>query len=155
MVSEEDLVLEFEVPIEPCFTNAMYMGVLCKTEKRKSGYWATTARTPQLKRYQSAMKDYLPTCIPEDKVKKFKYAFDTGVYDIEVVSTHYIYYKRFYDMDASNLIKAHEDCVSKFLGIDDSFTSKYTSEKVPTEVDNGWLVKTRMVLVKRHPICIR
>ena len=139
--------IEFEVDLEPCFSNEMYRAV-----KSKAKGWAVTAKTNKLIKYQRAMRELLPQAINPDEAAAFKYAFDTGIYDIQVESIHYIHYKRFYDMDASNLIKAHEDCVAKFLGIDDKYTSKYIVEKVPTEVDIGWKVHTKMTLVKKNPI---
>ena len=154
-MDEANLVLEFVSYIEVCFSNQMYRAVSAKSSKRKSGYWAVEARTDRLKNYQKSMEDELPKIIDADKLKKFKYAYDTGVYDIQVESVHKVYYKRFYDFDASNLIKAHEDCVAKYIGIDDSRTSKYICEKVPTEVDNGWEVHTTMKLVPRNPLCVR
>lgn len=146
------LVLDFEVPIEPCFSNHMYRAVSAKSSKRKSGYWAIMARTDGLKSYQYQMSEALKEILPPEKIKNFVLAFSTGAFDVKVESKHYMYYKRFYEMDASNLIKAHEDCIAKHLGIDDSCTVRYEVEKIPTIADNGWLVKTHMELVPRSPL---
>ena len=150
-MNQEDLVLEFEVPIEPCLSNQMYRAVSAKSTKRKSGYWAVLARTDTLKAYQYAMKEALNEILPPEKIEPFVKLFRTGAFDIKVESKHYFYYKRYYDLDVSNLIKAHEDCIVKHLGIDDSNTVRYEVEKVPV-LTNDWLVKTRMELVKRNAL---
>lgn len=151
-MNEKDLVLEFESSIKPTLSNHMYRAVSAKSSKRKSGYWAVLARTDGLKWYQGVMAEELKTTLPPEKVERFKYLFDTGVYDIEVSTTHYVYYKDYYEFDASNLIKAHEDCVAKHLGIDDSKTCSYFVKKVPTEFKDVWKAVTVMKLVPKHPL---
>lgn len=143
-------ILEFEVPYEPVFTNKMYRAVSAKSSKRNSGYWAVMARTDALKNYQYLMKTELPKLIPEDKLKLFVDTYNTGKYDIQVESVHYFNYKRFYEVDVSNLIKSYEDCIVKFIGIDDSRTTRYIVEKIPTD-RNDWIIKTTMKLVIKHP----
>ena len=149
MVSEEELVIEFEVPVEPTLANDMYKAV-----KSKRNGWAVMAKSNGFIKYQKHMESVLPEILPEEKIARFRYLFSTGVYDIKVESIHYVPYERFYNFDASNLIKAYEDCIARHLKIDDSFTSRYEVEKIPT-VSQGWLIKTRMQLVPRNPLTIK
>lgn len=149
-MNDLNLSIEFDINgIEPVLANRMYFAVPKK--KRDGKYWATIASSWYLKNYQKIMKEVLKDALPDEVTKDFRYYFSTGVYDIEVVTTHYVPKKKFYESDVSNMIKSYEDCIATHLGIDDSRTRKYTVEKVPILSDE-WKIHTTMILVEKNPI---
>lgn len=141
----KEYILDFEIFEKPVFTNHMYRAV-----KSKANGWAVLGKTNDLIKYQRRMrKEILPEVLPDDKIKEFISEFSKNLYDIEVETVYEVPQNSMYEFDASNLIKAYEDCIARHLGIDDCYTTKYTIEKRPSE-NNQWYAHTIMKLVPRR-----
>lgn len=137
--------LEFTVEGEPILTNNMY-----KAYKSKARGWAVLGKSNDLIKYQRKMRnEVLPQVLPESVIRDFIDEFNKGLYDIEVISIHYVPSNDFYKFDVSNLIKAYEDCIARHLGIDDVYTSEYTVKKVRSN-ESIWKIHTIMKLVEKE-----
>lgn len=131
--------IEFKITgIEPISTNDMYFAVPMKSKKNPNRMWATTARTPALKNYQSLMKDKLSE-IQTNNSKLIDYMTEQVGSKYYKINSKYIIRtsdKKFYlTQDSSNCIKALEDCIVRYVfnkKIDDNIVNRLVVEKIYT-----------------------
>lgn len=119
--------IEFEVVGAPRIvpTNAMYFAVPMKSKKNPSKMWATMARSPRLKEFQSSMKNFYKELLQND-------ASLSSTIDLlvnQVNSGHYGIYSVYkfcnINEDVSNCVKALEDTI-----ISDLFNHRIDDKQV-------------------------
>lgn len=138
--------------VKPVQTNDMYFSVP-KKRKDGKGTWFVPCRTPALKEFQKIMELALTESVSLADKQKFIDTYNEiislGRYPhIEVVTlvglaTH----KEYSSMDSSNMIKAYEDCITKFIGIDDSETYSYKIMKTLNTDTQNYSFETIMTIV--------
>lgn len=144
-----EIKLEITSHLKPVQTNRMYWAAINRSGPKVFAY---LTKTEPLKKYQKDMAIELKETVDPEVLDKFKNEFNKGLYTVKVNTFCYFYRNEYFSLDVSNLIKAYEDCISEFVQIDDSATSSYCIEKIPTDIKKEWTIHTVMELVKRDPL---
>lgn len=121
--------------IHPVSTNDMYFHMPKKT---KSGRMTTYAiRTPELKKFQSDMAEYLPKVYPKEVVDEFnKYVIKNGSHGLQYTIVIFMPKENYWKSDTTNYIKALEDTLVSYSGIDDSAHMIITQAKGLSPTDS-------------------
>lgn len=118
-------------PVRKC-KDGRYRSYVCKSES--------------LKKFQEFYKEELPKLLPEDEVKSLKsFIEEDGTYGIELVLEYGIPTSQIREHDASNFVKAMEDCIVSYTGIDDCHHIRVVVEK--ESFDNfteDWMLKVTL-----------
>lgn len=122
------------IGIKPVSTNDMYFAtpMKSKTKTYKNGeprLITRKVRTPELKKYQESMSTELSIKVKQEDVDKLKELTKSGHIGLSLSLSIGMPLENYEDSDASNYIKALEDCISNRLGIDDSNNPRITVDK--------------------------
>lgn len=128
--------------------NDMYIHPVrkCKNGKYRSYF----AKSPYLKEVQEYFAEVLPECIPESEVVKIKKVLENRDKELSLEFIIGIPEKEFYEHDATNFVKAPEDCISKYLGIDDSRNVEVMVGKWKVTNSEDWSLTTTINTVAVH-----
>lgn len=132
------MVIEFEIDNPKLIsTNEMYMHPVRKT--KRGSYTSYVCKSPYLKEVQEFYKEVLSEKISDEAVMKLKSEVDSGNGNIGIVLTIHAGFPRkdLYEYDASNFIKALEDCIVNRTKIDDSKNLRVSISKDLFESENG------------------
>lgn len=138
----EKLSLTFEIDSPKIIsTNEAYMHPVRKCKDGR--YRSYVCKSPDLKEFQDFYNDKLKVLIPDDQVKLFQdYINESFNHTLEIYINYGIPEHDIYNHDASNLIKALEDCISVRLKIDDKKNSKVSVIKtIHNSFVENWKLK--------------
>lgn len=139
-ISEDDLLCRFEFSEIPLVsTNDMYFSRPKKSKKNPNFITTYTIRTPELKKFQSIMEEKLPSLIDRTIFDKY----DLSKYGLLLSIVIYLPKDRYLLEDSSNYIKAYEDTISKYIGIDDKYNLTVIVHKSISD-DSNWRVETEI-----------
>lgn len=139
---------EFEIENPKLISvNEQYMHPVRKTKNGR--YVSYFAPSPYLKEVQKFYKDVLSEKIPDEDIEKLKETISTKDDGVELTIIVGLPRSDILEYDASNFIKALEDCIVSRTKIDDSRHFKVSIEKRNYESeDNRWIVKVVMSSMK-------
>lgn len=108
--------------------------------KCKDGrYRSYVVKAPYLKEVQEYYKEVLPELIPDEIVKEIQSEINkTSNYGLSLEFMVGIPEKEFYDHDISNFIKALEDCIFTYLGVDDCYDTRVVASKRKCKDSSDW-----------------
>ena len=98
---------------------------------KKRGAYLT--RSVHLREFQDAMREYLIEAISDEEVASLKEELKNPKMVIHLRIKYGFESSTFFREDASNYVKAIEDCISRRIGIDDSRNCKVYVEKELSE----------------------
>ena len=138
-------------------TNDMYFYVAYKS--RKSGRMSTHAvKTQELKDFQENMYKILPEVMNDSIIQHYKEAISSGMYGLQIYTVVKMPHSNYVSSDASNYIKAYEDCISSVMKkscatkrnnpLDDKNNLSYYTDKLCSK-DDKWHVSTEIKLKVR------
>ena len=139
---------EFEIENPKLISvNEQYMHPVRKTKNGR--YVSYFAPSPYLKEVQKFYKDVLSEKIPDEDIEKLKETISTKDDGVELTIIVGLPRSDILEYDASNFIKALEDCIVSRTKIDDSRHFKVSIEKRSYDSeDNRWIVKVVMSSMK-------
>ena len=150
----EEITIEFEIDhAKVVSVNDQYIHPVKKTNNGK--YYSYFAPSYELKEMQEFYEKKLKEVTTEEQLKALHDIVEQSDKKIglslEIIwgvpSVSYRRKKNFFQMDATNYIKAFEDCLSRHIGIDDSCNYKVSCEKKVYTPEDGkyrWIVHTRI-----------
>jgi Holliday junction resolvase RusA-like endonuclease len=127
-------------------TNDQYMHPVRKCRDGK--YRSYFCKSPALKELQDFYKDILLKNISDDIVSEIQESVNNGKC-LSVKFRLHVPSKEFYDHDASNFIKALEDCLSSRIGVDDSRNSHVSIKKIVSP-DDIWRLNISVTIVEKE-----
>lgn len=140
------MIIEFEIDNPKLIsTNEMYMHPVRKT--KRGSYTSYVCKSPYLKEVQEFYKDLLSKKISDEDVESLRLEIKEGNGDVGIELSIRAGFPRtdLYEYDASNFIKALEDCIVTRIKIDDSKNLKVSISKELFESDNGdWKLYVRI-----------
>ena len=146
-MNDLSLVFEIEKP-KIISTNEAYMHPVRKCKDGR--YRSYVCKSPDLKDFQEFYKEVLQEKIPDDKVVEFKKYIEESLKNtLDISITYGLPENEIFKHDASNFIKALEDCISTRLGIDDSKNSRVSVTKtVYNSFTSDWILRIKIVASK-------
>lgn len=150
----EEITIEFEIDHAKVISvNDQYIHPVKKTNNGK--YYSYFAPSYELKEMQEFYEKKLKEVTTEEQLKALRDIVEQSDKKIglslEIIwgvpSVSYRRKKNFFQMDATNYIKAFEDCLSGHIGIDDSCNYKVSCEKrvyTPEDGEYRWIVHARI-----------
>lgn len=150
----EDIVIEFEIDHAKVISvNDQYIHPVRKSNNGK--HYSYFAPSNELAEVQEFYSEKLKEFTNEEQLKALRDLVEqsdkkVGL-SVEIIwgvpGVSYRRKKNFFQMDATNYIKAFEDCLSRHLGIDDSCNYKVICEKqvyTPEDGEYRWIVHARV-----------
>lgn len=137
------MTIEFEVYCPKMISvNDQYMHPVKKTKKGK--YVSYTCKSPSLKDFQSFYGEVLKDKISDSDISQLKSEISNSIeLGLDLFLEVGLPLKEINEHDASNFIKALEDCIAVRLGVDDSRNIQVSIKKSILE-DPNWKLRVRI-----------